>query len=136
MVGDVVAALQNGARADLDFFADNTKRTDVRGGVNFGGSGNDGGGVNAGGKMLVREKKKGSTLAKAILALATRIRTFFSEVKGPSIRMAEAALSSALAKNFSFSAKVRSPALAVEAGAKPVNVMEPSPRTSPWSSFA
>ena len=43
-------------------------------------------------------KNSGSTLAKAILELGTRIKVFLFEVKGASMMIAEAALSSAREK--------------------------------------
>jgi len=42
-----------------------------------------------------REKNSGSTLANAMRAWATRIKTFFGELKSPSTRIADAALASA-----------------------------------------
>jgi len=54
----VVAALQNGARPDLDFFANVTEWADVGRGVNLGGMGDDGGGVDAGWKRLFREEQR------------------------------------------------------------------------------
>ena len=130
IVADMVAALQNGPRANLNIFADVAKRADVRRRVNLRRRRDDRGRVDARRKVF-SGKNSGSTRAKAIRALGTRIRTLRAEVKGPSTKMAAAALCSALAKKASFSAKVRSPALAVTAGAKPVRTMEPSPRTSP-----
>ena len=55
---DVIAALQNGARADADLFADHAIRPDVRGGINLRGGRNDGRGMNARGINRVRKKQR------------------------------------------------------------------------------
>ena len=58
VVADEIAALQNGPRADAHAFADNTVRTDVRGGINLRARRDDSRGMNAGGESPFRKKKR------------------------------------------------------------------------------
>ena len=107
--------------ADFDFLANDAIRPDMGAGIDLRRGRHDRRGMDARRQKSAPGKNIGNTRAKAMRALATRMMTFCSDLNGPSIRMAEAALCSALPKNVSFSAKVRSPALAAVAGAKPVS---------------